>query len=131
MLCLLFDEAERCHVPEGRGAADAEDYLVPFRSTEELAEALTHGAHEVLDRGLAVGRAKDGLRCSGQGFHLLWADLGRSGAEASVLGQQVGGNGDAVVAHAWLQCVSVKDGEVAGGAAPSTPQFCLNGQPGA
>jgi len=90
----LPDQAERGDVPEGGRPAVAEDDLVAVGEAEQLGEALAHGAHEVLDRGLSVGGAHHGAAEGGEVLQLLGAHLAGAGAEAPVAGQEVGGDVD-------------------------------------
>ena len=87
-----LDQAERRGVEEGVRAADAEDDLVAVGQREQLGEALAQAADEVLDRRLPVRRAHQRVAGRGECGERLGADLGRAGPEASVAGQQLGGD---------------------------------------
>lgn len=94
VLGLALDQAVRRDVPEGGGAAVAEDDLVALGELEEVAYAVAHLADQVLDRGLAVGRAEKGATGGGEGAERLRTHLGGARAEASVGGLDVSGNLD-------------------------------------
>ena len=94
VLRLVLDQAVRRDVPEGGGAAVAEDDLVALGQLEQLLDAFAHPADQVLDRGLAVGGAEEGGTGGGQGVQRLRTHLGGARAETSVGGLDVSGNLD-------------------------------------
>ena len=92
MVGAALHEAEGGDIPEGRGAAVAEHHLVALGQVEELGNAVLEGLHEVLHRGLPVGRAEEFGALRGQRGELLGADLRRSGAEVPIAGKQFSGD---------------------------------------
>lgn len=94
VLGLRLDQTVRRDVPEGGGAAVAQDHLVSLGEGEEVAHAVTYRADQVLHRGLAVGRTEQRRTGGGQRVERLRPHLGRTGAEASVGGLDVSGNLD-------------------------------------
>ena len=79
-------------VPEGGGAAVAEDDLVAVGQREELGQARAHATDELLDRRLAVRGAHQGRARAREVGELLGADLRRPAAEAPVGGLDGGGD---------------------------------------
>ena len=75
-------------------AAVAEHDLPVLGQAEQVLQALTHGADEVLHRRLAVRAAEQVAVRLGQREHLLGAHLGGTAPEPAVDGQQVVGDGD-------------------------------------
>ncbi len=94
VLGLPLDQTGGRDVPEGGGAAVAQDHLVPLGEGEEVPEALAHRADQVLDRGLAVRGSEQGGTGGGEGVQRLGPHLGGARAEASVGGLDVSGNLD-------------------------------------
>ncbi len=94
MLGLVLDQAVGGDVPEGGGAAVAQDHLVPLGEGEQVAYALADPADQVLDRGLAVGGAQQGGTGGGERVERLRAHLGGASAESTVGGLDVSGNPD-------------------------------------
>lgn len=94
VLGLVVDQAVGRDVPEGGGAAVAEDDLVAVGEREQVAHALADLADQVLDRGLAVGGAEQGGTGRGQRVQRLRAHLGGARAETSVGGLDVSGDLD-------------------------------------
>lgn len=105
VLGLRLDQTVRRDVPEGGGAAVSEDDLVSLGEGEEAAHAVPYLADQVLDRGLAVGRAEERGAGGGQRVERLRPHLGGTGAEASVCGLDVSGNLD--VGHGTERSPSV------------------------
>src|SRR3954453_7346376 len=87
----FVDQPERRGVPKRCRAAVAEDDLIAVGQREQLAQSVPDAADEVLDGGLPV-RCAEQVDGGGQRLQLVRADLGRSAAEASVAGFEVGGN---------------------------------------
>ena len=87
-------EAERRDLPERGRAAVAEHDLVALGEGEQVGEAGAQTTDLRLDGLLPVRGAEVGRRDGCEGGHLLGADLARSGAEAAVARQEVGGDGD-------------------------------------
>src|SRR5690606_10053277 len=79
-------------VPEGGGAAVAEDHLIALGEGEQLGEALTDSRDLILHRRLTVRGAQHGAGDRLQRVHLLRPDAGRTGTEATVRGKQVLGD---------------------------------------
>jgi hypothetical protein len=90
--CWLFSRIS----PNVAMSQNAEHDLVVVGQREEVADALAHPAHEVLDRGLAVGGAEQGGAGGGEGLDRLGADLGRTCSEAAVGGLDRVGDADRV-----------------------------------
>ena len=94
MLAALFDQTEGGGVPEGGGAAVAQDHLVAVGEGEQLLHGVAQPAHHELDRGLAVAGPEVVGGLGGQGSHRFGAHLGGPATEPAIRGEQVGGNGD-------------------------------------
>lgn len=94
VLGLRLDQTVRRDVPEGGGAAVAEDHLVALGEGEEVAYTVAHRADQVLHRSLAVGRTEQRGAGGGQRVERLRPHLGGTGAEAPVGGLDVSGNLD-------------------------------------
>ena len=92
VLALLLDQPERRDVPERRGAAVAEDHLVAVGQREQLGEPLADPADHVADRRLPVRRTHQRRAGGGERVEVGGLDLGGSGPEPPVGGQQVGGD---------------------------------------
>ena len=93
-LAALLDQGERGGIPERGRAAVAEHNLVAVRQREEVGEAGLDPADEILHGSLAVRGAHDRGTLAREVGELLGAHLGGAAAEASVEGQEVGGDGD-------------------------------------
>jgi hypothetical protein len=93
VLGALADKAERGDVPEGGRAAVAEDDLIALRETEQVGQTFADLTHEVPDRGLAVRGSEHRTTERGQVGDLLGANLAGPAAESTVLGQELGGDG--------------------------------------
>ena len=89
----VADQAERGRVPEGRGAAVAEDDLVAVGQAEQRVETFPDPLDQGLHRRLTVRRTHHRRARTGQRGERLRADLGRSAAESAVGGQHRGGQG--------------------------------------
>jgi hypothetical protein len=96
VLALLADQPERRDVPERGRAAVAEHHLVAVGEREQGHEALAHATDGLFHRRLPVGGAEQRRPGRGQRVEVAGLDLGRSGSEAPVGGQQVGGDLDCV-----------------------------------
>src|SRR5680860_1350793 len=96
VLAALTDQAERGDVPEGGGAAVAENHLVALGQVEQVRHSLADPADGVLDRSLTVRRTHQGAPGRGEGVEGLRAYLRGSGAEASVRGLERVGDGEHV-----------------------------------
>lgn len=94
VLRLVLDQAVGRDVPERGGPAVAEDDLVAVGELEQLADALTHLADQVLHRRLAVGGAQQGRAGRGQRVQRFRPHLGGTRTETTVGGLDVSRNPD-------------------------------------
>ena len=92
VLALLLDQPEGRDVPERRRAAVAEHDLVAVGQREQVGQPGPHPADEVAHRRLAVRGAHQRRAGRGERVEVRGLDLRRSGTEAPVGGQQVGGD---------------------------------------
>ena len=122
VLGAVADQAEGRDVPERGGATVAEHDLVALGEVEVGGQPGADRLDEVLDRGLAVRGAEHRAADRGQGLDLLGADLRGPGAEPTVGGQQVGGDGDLGVAHEGVSGVVVGAGRQCGGPVRRAPR---------
>src|SRR3546814_207675 len=107
VLRTALDETERGRIPEGRGAAVADEHLVALGHAEKLGQACAHTSDEVFHRRLAVRGSEDRRAPRDEGLQLRSADLGRAASEASVGGQQV------------ARQIHVRHGSILGGMPPA------------
>lgn len=140
VLGLVLDQAVGGDVPEGGGAAVAQDHLVPLGEGEQVAYALADPADQVLDRGLAVGGAQQGGTGGGERVERLRAHLGGASAESTVGGLDVSGNPDlshgrepSPSADGAAKCPTTETGHPGRGPAPAragpVPYAGAAGQP--
>ena len=86
VLAALADQVERRHVPEGGGAAVAEDHLVAVGQREQLGQPLSHPAHHGAHPLLPVGGAEVRRTRRRERVESLDPHLARPGAEPAVRG---------------------------------------------
>ena len=100
-LCRVIKREQR-HIPEQGGPAVAQHHLVSIGQAEQLAQSCANRADQILDRSLPMGGPQQSGPARREVAHRLGPDLGWSGAEPAVRGQQVGGNPEA--GHAGRLC---------------------------
>ena len=99
VLALVLDQAEGGDVPEGRGAAVAEQDLVAVGQGEHLGQAVAQLADLELHGRLPVAGAEEVAGRPVQHVDGVGPDTGRATAKASVGGEEVVGEGDVGGAH--------------------------------
>src|SRR5699024_5331346 len=94
MLAARTDQPEHRGVEEGRRAADTENHVVVVGHAEQVAYPAAYATDDVAYGGLAMGGSEKVRTRAGQCVDRFASDLGRSGSEASVGGNQVGRDAD-------------------------------------